>query len=101
MRWSESQEVRFTMSKPRYSMAEFARRGQEIYERTVLPQVEASDQGKFVAIDIETGAFEIDRDDFSATERLRAHHPDSQMWLVRIGQPAAYRLGSRPTHSRT
>jgi hypothetical protein len=80
-------------------MAEFARKGQEIYERDVLPQVKAADQGKFVAIDIETGAFEIDPDDFAATERLQAHYPNSQMWLMRIGQRAAHRLGSRSTHS--
>ncbi|MGE0544505.1 MAG: hypothetical protein AB7R89_30460 [Dehalococcoidia bacterium] len=89
-----------TMPGPRYGMTEFARRGQEIYERAVLPQIEASDQGKFVAIDIETGAFEIDEDDFAATERLRSQHPDPQLWLIRIGQPAAYRFGSRPAHSR-
>jgi hypothetical protein len=28
-----------------------------------------------VALDIETGAYEIDRDDYAATERLLGHHP--------------------------
>jgi hypothetical protein len=80
-------------------MTEFARRGQEIYERDVLPRISASDEGKFVAIDIETGAFELDQDDFAATERLHARLPDSQMWLVRIGQRAAHRFGSRSVYS--
>jgi hypothetical protein len=84
------------MAKPRYSMAEFARRGQEIYERDVLPLITASDEGKFVAIDIETGAYEIDSDDFTATERLQTQQGDPQLWLIRIGQPAAYRIGSLP-----
>ncbi len=42
---------------PRYSKEEFARRGNEIYEREVQPHLNAQDAGKFVAIDIETGAF--------------------------------------------
>jgi hypothetical protein len=78
---------------PRYSKEEFARRGNEIYERDIRPHVEAGNEGKFVAIDIETGAYEVDSDDYSATERLYSHHPDAQIWLVRIGEPAAYRLG--------
>lgn len=44
-----------TVSKPRYSQEEFARLGDEVYERNIAPRVEAADAGKFVAIDIETG----------------------------------------------
>jgi hypothetical protein len=81
---------------PRYSKEEFARRGQEIYERTIRPRVEAGNEGKFVAIDIETGAYEIDSDDYTATERLLAREPDAQIWLLRVGHRAAYRIGLRP-----
>ena len=79
---------------PRYSKQEFARRGSEIYEKTIRPQVEAQHEGKFVAIDIETGAWELDADDYAATERLLSRIPDAQTWLVRIGHRAAYRIGS-------
>ena len=81
------------MLEPRYSREEFARRGQTIYERDIRPHLEAGDDGKFVAIDIETGAYEIDRDDYTATERLLSCHPHAQMWLLRVGQRTAYRLG--------
>ncbi len=81
---------------PRYSKEEFARRGQAIYERTVRPHLQASDEGKFVAIDIESGAYEVDRDDYTATERLLVRCPDAQTWLVRAGDRAAYRIGWRP-----
>lgn len=47
--------------QPRYSKEEFARRGDEIYESQVRQQVEEGNHGKIVAIDIETGDFEIDR----------------------------------------
>jgi hypothetical protein len=79
--------------QPRYSKEEFARRGTELYEQQIRSQVEPGNQGKFVAIDIESRAYEVDADDYAATERLYARHPDAQIWLVRVGQPAAYRIG--------
>ena len=82
-------------SGPRYSREEFAQRGEDMYARAVRPHLQASDDGKFVAIDIETGAYEVDRDDFTATERLLARRPDAQIWLVRAGRRAAYRIGVR------
>jgi len=78
---------------PRHSKEEFARRGQDIYEREIRPRLQPADQGKFAAIDIESGEYEIDQDDFIATERLLSRVPDAQMWLERIGEPAAYRIG--------
>jgi hypothetical protein len=48
-----------TVRQPRYSKEEFARRGNEIYEAQLKPQIEADYYGKIVAIDIETGAFAI------------------------------------------
>jgi hypothetical protein len=45
--------------QPRYSKEEFARRGDAIYESQVRQQVEEGNHGKIVAIDIETGAFEL------------------------------------------
>jgi len=51
------------VSQPRYSKEEFARRGDEIYERDLCPHVEAGNEGKFIVIDIETGAYEIDADE--------------------------------------
>jgi hypothetical protein len=81
---------------PRYSKEEFARRGDAIYERDIRPRLSAEDDGKFVAIDIETGDYEIDPDDFEATERLSVRRPEAQMWLVRVGHRAAHSLGGRP-----
>ena len=80
--------------EPRYSKDEFAQRGQDIYDRTIRPRMTADDEGKFVAIDIETGVYEMDRDDYTATERLLARQPDAQIWLLRVGQRTAYRLRS-------
>jgi hypothetical protein len=58
-------------NQPRYSREEFARRSDEIYERVVRPQLSESDKGKFVAADIETGAYEIDIEHESAVVMQR------------------------------
>lgn len=48
-----------TARQPRFDKQEHARLGAAIYEEQVRPKVEADHQGKVVAIDIETGAFEV------------------------------------------
>lgn len=87
--------------KPRYSPNEFAQRGHIFYEQKVEPYVTKADDGKFVAIDIETGVFEIDADDYTATERLSQRQPNAQIWLCRVGQRTAYRIGSYPLKDRS
>jgi hypothetical protein len=81
--------------QPRYSKEEFARRGDEIYERDICPHLKAEDEGKFVVVDIETGAYEIDADELAASDRLSARHPNAQMWLMRVGSRYVRRFGSR------
>lgn len=81
--------------QPRYSKEEYARRGNEIYEQQVRSQVEESSTGKIVAIDIETGAFEVAEDVLTASRRLLARYPDAQLWFVRIGHRAVHRFGPR------
>lgn len=80
--------------QPRHSKEEFARRGTELYDKVVRPRIGPDDQGKFVAIDIETGEFEIDEDDFTAGRRLRNRVPDAQTWIHCVGAQAAYFIGS-------
>jgi hypothetical protein len=80
---------------PRYSKKEFAQRGNEIYERVVQPQLTEEDGGKFVAIDIETGTFEVDVDEISASQRLLARNHDAQIWFRLVGSPHTRRFGPR------
>jgi hypothetical protein len=78
--------------QPRYAKDEHARLGTELYEREVRPQVEDGNRGKIVAIDVDTGAFEMADNGLTAANRLLAHHPDAQIWCVRIGYPAVHRF---------
>lgn len=80
-------------TQPRYSKEEFARRGDAVYERDILPKLTAKDAGKFLAIDIETGQYEIAADEMKAGNKLRRRLPEAQIWMVRIGYSATRRFG--------
>lgn len=81
--------------QPRHSKEEFAQRGDALYESEVRSQVEEGNHGKIVAIDIETGAFEVEDDILPATDRLFNRLPDAQPWIVRIRHRVVHRFGSR------
>ena len=95
-----SPEERFQQRQPRYSKEEFAQRGDALYESQVRQQVEEGNHGKIVAIDIETGAFEVADDSLSAAKQLLKRFPDAQIFGIRIGHRAVHRFGFRsPTTS--
>ena len=79
--------------QPRYSKEEHAQRGQDLYEHNIRPHVEASHQGKVVAIDVDTGMFELAEDTLTAAQRLLTRAPDAQIWCVRIGRRGVHRFG--------
>ena len=71
------------------------RRGDAIYEKDILPKLTAKDVGKFLALDIETGEYEIAADEMKAGDKLRARLPEAQIWIVRIGYAATHSFGGR------
>lgn len=75
---------------------DIAQRANEIFERKVRSYVDVEkDARKYVAIDVETGDFEIDRNQRAATDRLIARRPGAQehLWLRRVGSRFAHHLG--------
>jgi hypothetical protein len=81
--------------QPIYSKEEHARRGTAIYDERVRPLVEPDNQGQIVAIDVDTGDFEVAEDTITASDRLLARRPDAQIWIVRIGHRGVHRFGAR------
>ena len=81
------------MARTKYSREEVAARGEAIYDQKIRPEVEIQNKGKYLVLDIETGEFEIDQDDLVATKRIMAKRPNAVLYGLRIGYPAAYRLG--------
>ena len=87
--------------KRRYPKEVFARMGDEIYENKVRPLVEEGNKGKIVAIDIESGDFKMDKDTLKASRYLIDKNPDAQIWCVRIGHRAVFRIGGVPQERTT
>jgi hypothetical protein len=94
-RYSLNEVKAMIVGQSRYSKEEFAQRGDEIYEAQIQSQIdEESNCGKIVAIDIDTGAFEVAKDSLTASDRLLEKYPDAQIRFVRIGHRAVHRIGS-------
>ena len=76
------------------SLGELAALGAEVFDKQVRPTLRSEDDGKFVAIDIDTGDFEVDTDDYLAVSRLKSRKPAADVWLVRAGFPTTCRIGA-------
>jgi len=83
------------VSHLRYTSDEIVRRGQALYEQQIRAKMEASDKGRFLVLDIETGEYEIDVDERTALKRAKAKNPDAALYILRVGYATAYRLGGR------
>lgn len=83
------------MSQVRQARDWIAERGQKLYEERLRTQLEAENRGKFLIINVETGEYEMDASDLAASRRARDRFPNAPLFTMRIGFPAAYRLGAR------
>jgi hypothetical protein len=57
---------------PRLDRDVLAQMGRDVYARIVRPKLRPEDHGKFVVIDVESGAFEVDASPLAASTRLHA-----------------------------
>ena len=73
-------------------LAEEERIAEETYARVIGPSLKPEDAGKYIAIDIGSGDFEIDANDFAATGRFLARRLGARLWLMRTGPSAACKL---------
>ena len=80
--------------QPRYSKEEATRRGDEMYDRDIRSQVEPAHNNEIVALDLDTGAWEIDADEDIAADRLQARLPDAQIMVIRVGLRYVRRFGA-------
>jgi hypothetical protein len=82
-----------TTNQLRRTSEELTRLGLDILRHRIEPAVASGDSGKYVAIDVDTGDFEIDTDDAAAVATLLTRSPHADIWLGRIGEPFTYRIG--------
>lgn len=76
-----------------YTTEEIGRRGQTLYDQKIRDKVEAKHHGQFLVLDTMTGEYEIDDSDLVASKRALTKNPNAVLYGVRVGYPAAYRLG--------
>lgn len=82
------------MPSPKFSAEEIARRGKDLYEKSIRPKVETTENiGKIISINVETGEYEIGTDLVETSLRLRAKQADAALWGERIGFDAVYAVG--------
>ncbi len=74
------------------SRNDIIRRGQAVYAQQLRAQLEATHKGKFLVINVDTGEYETDDNDLNAMRKAQAKFPGAALYLMRIGEPAAYRL---------
>jgi hypothetical protein len=68
--------------------------GERLYDERLRTALESEHHGRFVVLDVISGDYEIDDRDIRASSRLLKRKPDGVLYGLRIGYPAAYRLGS-------
>jgi hypothetical protein len=71
---------------------EIVRLGKELYYRDILPQIEAGNEGRVVAIDVHSGEYEMADDVITSTSRLRERIPTAEIFLMRVGYPTLNRV---------
>lgn len=74
--------------------------GPKIYAG-IRDRMEATQWGRMVVIDVNSGDYEVADDDMTATLRLLERRPDAFTWGELVGYPAPYYMGDRITRRLT
>jgi len=74
-------------------MSELAEKSKAFYERELRELLEATEKGKFVAIEPDTKSYFVDKDGTKALLKARDAFPDKLFFLIRIGYEAADSIG--------
>ena len=77
-----------------YTDEEIVNLGKELYERTVKPVIPAGNDGRVVAVDIQSGEFELADDALTSAQNLRARLPEAVIYVARVGYPGLHTIRS-------
>lgn len=83
------------MNGREYTKEDVARLGREIYEQDIRSEVEHDHDGRFMAVDVTTGHYELADEELVAFDRAERKNPEGTFFLLRVGRRAAHRLGGR------
>jgi hypothetical protein len=79
--------------KIQYAPGEIVTLGKALYESHIRQQIEDDNTGKYLAINIETGEWELGVDHAETVLRAHAKFPTAGIYGMRIGYRAAEALG--------
>lgn len=74
---------------------EVVARGKELYESRKRPTVEAGNTGKYVAINVNTGDYEVGSEYLQLSRAVQSRDPHAEIAILRIGCRAVGRIGGR------
>lgn len=69
-----------------------AHRGRDYYDRFLRSKLEPQQNGKFLALEVESGDYEMGDSQLEAIDRAQASHPDSVFYIHRVGHRTAGRI---------
>ena len=59
----------------------------------IRADVERDHDGEFLVVDVATGDYTVGKDDEEVFEHAEAKNPKGMFYLMRVGRPAAHRIG--------
>ncbi len=74
--------------------------GKKIYEEKLKNILEPKENGKFVSIEPDSGAYFVAETDVAAAIKGKEKYPDKTLFLMRIGFPTAHKIGGYGTRNR-
>jgi hypothetical protein len=82
------------MPSAEYARDEISRRGREIYERRVRPELSPADEGRHVVVDVVTGDYAVADSALSAAKTALARRPHAVLFGIRVGSATAFHFAS-------
>src|SRR5205085_292700 len=79
-----------------YTSGEIVQQGEERYQAELRTNLESKPEnhGKMLALDIESGDYELAGDSWTAFSGLKARRPNAVIYILRVGHPTAVRIGA-------
>ena len=71
---------------------ELLSRAEALYESRIRPNVEAGNRGKCIAIDVNSGDYEVGQDYLGLTDAVSSRHAEELLATLRIGYQAVGRI---------
>jgi hypothetical protein len=88
------------MARQQYSPQEAVRRARDWYERTIREEVEPAEMGRYLMVDVDTGAYRVGDDYHALAREMLMLNPDAPLCALRVGYRAVGRIGSAGTRER-